>query len=111
MLSKSFDAKLEDVHMVLSTKREAGIYFILEKCCLFTDSAKDLGHIKKPGSLIVDEACAKSLSLLHQIRNVVELGSFLGLWNMYDVLFLTALILMPHLQSFLERDSRRSQQL
>lgn len=49
MFSKLFDAHLEDVDMLLSTLRDAGVFQNLKKYSFSTDSEKYFGDIIKSG--------------------------------------------------------------
>lgn len=86
VFSKSFDADLKNVAIVLSTLREGDVSVNLKKCCFFKDSVEYLGHITNPGALTIKDR-VESLNPLQHPRNVTKLWSFRRLCNLYQRFF------------------------
>lgn len=71
------------VDETLTVIREAGVSLKLPKCELCSSKVTYLGHITRPGDLLIDPVTVRCLRDALPPRTQSELRSFLGLWNVY----------------------------
>ncbi|CAN8070297.1 unnamed protein product [Agarophyton chilense] len=83
VFSRNLDDHLTHVRDVMTVLRDAGITLKLRKCEFFTDTGKYLGHVIRPGRLMIEQVHIKSLCEAKEPRTQTELRSFLGLVNVY----------------------------
>lgn len=82
--SKSIDAHVKGLDMVLSTLCQAGVFLPLRTCRLFTDCLQILGYSVKPGALGIDKTRVETIKQLHYPQNVANLRSFFELGTHYQ---------------------------
>jgi len=83
IFSASAEEHVEDVDVVLTQLREAGVTLNLEKCTWFSDEVEYTGHIVRPGQLHVHDKNVDALKHASFPTNKTELKSFLGMCHVY----------------------------
>jgi len=68
---------------VLLMLEKAGVSLKLSKCHLFQQEVECLGHVVRPGQLLVNQKNIKSLAQALPPRSQTELKSFVGMCNVY----------------------------
>ena len=83
IIGKTFDEHLENLRGVLQRIQAAGLKLNSQKCCLFMDSVKYLGHIVTSEGVSTDPDKVKAVQQWPVPQSVHELRSFLGLCTYY----------------------------
>jgi RNase H-like domain found in reverse transcriptase/Reverse transcriptase (RNA-dependent DNA polymerase) len=83
VFSGSRSAHLARVAEVLTLLGNAGLSLKLKKCRFFSETVDYLGHVIRPGRLVVAEKNTIALKTAPLPRTQTELRSFLGLCNVY----------------------------
>lgn len=78
-----FEKHLEHVATVLSLLKDARFTLKLKKWAFFTDTVDNFGHIIMPRKLEVVARTNHAIFGLRETRGVTEMGSFLGLCNVF----------------------------
>jgi len=83
VFSRTVGDHIRHLREVLLLLEEAGISLKPSKCHLFQQEMEYLGHVVRPGQLLVNQKNVKILSQALPQRNQTELKSFLGMCNVY----------------------------
>jgi len=83
VFSRTVDDHIRHLREVLSLLEKAGVLLKPSKCHLFQQEVEYLGHVVRPGQLLVNQNNIKSLAQALPPRNHTELKSFLGMCNVY----------------------------
>jgi len=83
VFSQTVDDHIRHLREVLLLLEKAGVSLKPSKCHLFQHEVEYLGHIVRPGQLLVSQKNIKSQAQAFPPRNQTELKSFLGMCNLY----------------------------
>lgn len=83
VFSKSFDEHLENLGKVINCLKEADLKINPQKCNLFKDQVKFLGHVVSSDGVATDPAKLDSVTNWPIPKNVKQVRSFLGLCSYY----------------------------
>ena len=83
VFSRTFDEHMAHLAIVLRLLKDAGITLRLSKCHFFKREVDYLGHIVRPGELLVAPKSCEAVAEFEPPRTQTELRSFLGLCNVY----------------------------
>jgi len=83
VFSRTVDAHIQHLREVLLLLEKAGVSREPSKCHLFQQEVEYLGHVVRPGQLLVNQKNIKSLTQALPPRSQTELKSFLGMCNVY----------------------------
>jgi len=79
VFSRTVDDHIWDLREVLLLLENAGVSLKPSKCHLFQKEVEYLGHVVRPGQLLVNQMSIKSLAQALPPRNQTELKGFLGM--------------------------------
>lgn len=74
---------IEQARTVLLLLHRAGVMLILSKCNFFSDEIDCLGHVMHAGQFGLASHATHAMQDISLPRNVTELKSFFGLFNVY----------------------------
>jgi len=83
VFSRTAGDHIRHLRAVLFLLEKAGVSLKPSKCHLFQQEVEYLGHVVRPGHLLVNQKNMKSLAQALPPRNQTELKSFLGMCNDY----------------------------
>jgi len=83
VFSRTVDDHIRHLREVLLLLENAGVPLKPSKCHLFQQEVEYLGHVVRPGQLLVNQKNIKSLAQALLPRTQTELKSFLGMCNVY----------------------------
>jgi len=83
VFSRTAGDHIQHLRAVLLLLEKAGVSLKPSKCHLFQQEVEYLGHVVRPGHLLVNQNNMKSLAQALPPRNQTELKSFLGMCNDY----------------------------
>jgi len=81
--SRTVDENIRNLCAVFLLQENAGVSLRPSKCHMFQQEVEYLGHVVRPGQLLVSQKNIKSLAQALHRRNQTELKSFLGMCNVY----------------------------
>jgi len=81
--SRTVDDHIRHPREVLLLMEKAGVSLKPSKCHLFQQEVEYLGHVVRPGQLLVNQKDIKSLAQSLPPHNQTDLKSFLGMCNVY----------------------------
>jgi len=83
VFSRTVGDRIRHLREVLLLLEKAGVSLKPSKCHLFQQEVEYLGHVFRPGQLLVNQKNITSLAQALPPRNQTELKSFLGMCNVY----------------------------
>jgi len=83
VFSRTVDDHIRHLRGILLLLEKAGVSLKLFKCNLFQQELEYLGHVFRPGQLLVNQKNIKSLAQALPPRKQTELKSFLGMCNVH----------------------------
>jgi len=83
VFSRTVGDHIRHLHEVLLLLEKAGVSLGTSKCHLFQQEVEYLGHVFRPGQLLVNQKNIKSMAQALPPRNQTECKSFLGMCNVY----------------------------
>lgn len=83
VFSKSAEDHLEHLETVLSLLKAHGVSLKANKCHLFQEEVDYLGHVIRPGRVLVNEKNTRALRGLQYPRTQTQMKSFLGMCGVY----------------------------
>jgi len=83
LFSRTVEDHIRHLREVLLLLEKAGVSLKPSKCHLFQQEVESLGHVVRPGQLLVNQKNIKSLAQALPPRNQTDLKSFLGMCNVY----------------------------
>ena len=83
VFSRTAEDDARHLREVLLLLEKAGVSLKPSKCHLFQQEVEYLGHVIRPGQLLVNQKNIESLAQALPPRNLTELKSFLGMRNVY----------------------------
>jgi len=86
ILSADAESHLSHFDTVLTLLRKHGNTLKAQKCHLFSNEVEYFGHVVRPGRLSVNEKSLKAIKKAIFPQTRTQLGSFLGMCNVKDVL-------------------------
>jgi len=83
VFSRTVGDHIRHLREILLLLEKSGVSLKLSKCHLFQQEVEYLGHVVRPGQLLVSQKNIKILAQALPPRNQTELKSFLGMCNVY----------------------------